>query len=708
MGRGRTIGGSGRWRLFRHEAGRAAGPPAWAYVLLYVVCQLIGLWSIQTFHATVLWPANAILVAALLQLHRNRAITVTLACVAINLTSNVVRGDPAPFVATNAGLNLLQAVVCAVLARRVCGAALDMRRPPRLFRFAVLAVTPAVALSTALAGAIAVAGSRLPAGTLAFRMHHLFDMEMLALMIVTPSLLLLARRHRFGEDAAQSGAERAALIGLVAVTALWAFTQTLAPILFIIFPPVVLLAFRLSPPWTAATVILVAAIGGVLTLNGHGPIVLTHLAPEPALAGVPDVMRRLNVFHLFLLAVAGTALPISTLSTERQRLMRRLEARTQAALQARARAEQADAAKSRFLALMSHEMRTPLTAVTGYADLLTRRRGLDAEARRQVEAVRLAGDAMLHLVEDLLDASRDDDDIQLQPVRLEELIEETAAVWRPAALDKGLAFEVAASPAATAAPVLSDRLRLRQALSRLIANAVKFTQAGGVRVEADYVEGRVLLSVADTGCGVDAAMRSRLFQLFNQADDSTTRRHEGAGLGLALAQRAASRLGGGVRFETPEGGGSIFIVDTPARQATAAPDREASPLPRVLIVDDHAVNRDLLRLMLQAAGCETEEAADGAEAVQAVASGVYDLVLMDVRMPGMDGLAATRAIRRLPAPACDAPILAVTADAMPDDVTRCLAAGMDAHLAKPVTQTKLHEAMAAALDAAAARLDVAA
>ncbi|RZJ79722.1 MAG: hypothetical protein EON88_32720, partial [Brevundimonas sp.] len=148
--------GDVRWRLFRHDAGRAAGPPAWAYVLLFAACQMVGLWSTQTFHVTVLWPANAVLVAALLQLHRRPAITVLVACVAVNLASNVIRGDPGFFVVANVVLNILQAGIATVLARRFCGAALDMRRPRRLFRFALLAAMPAVAVSSVLAAGLAV------------------------------------------------------------------------------------------------------------------------------------------------------------------------------------------------------------------------------------------------------------------------------------------------------------------------------------------------------------------------------------------------------------------------------------------------------------------------------------------------------------------------------------------------------------------------
>ena len=705
MSLGKVQFGYGRWRLFRHDAGRTAGPPPLVYILLYVAAQLVGHWSIHVFSATVLWLANAVLLAALLQLHRRPAVAVAIACIGINVAANMLRGDPGPFVLINAGLNLIQVVVAAVLARRFCGAALDMRRPKRLLRF-LLAATPAVAISTLLAGAFAIAAGRLPSGTLSFRLHHLFDMELLAIAIVAPSLLLLARTHRFREDAQASATEVAALLTLLVVSCLWAFGQTSAPILFMVFPPLILLAFRLSPPLTAVAVMTVGVIGGAATLTGHGPVVLTRLSDDPALADVPAVMRQLNVFHLFLLAVVGTALPITTLSSERRRLVSRLRHRTRAAVEARLRAEQADAAKSRFLALMSHEMRTPLTGVTGYADLLSRRPSLDAEGRRQVEAVRQCGEAMLRLVEDLLEVSRGGDEVVTAAADVRDLAQTAAAPAFEWAEVRGLDHSLTIAPEAEGAASIDAR-RLRQVIHHLTLNAAKFTSQGSISVTVDRLADRLRVTVADTGCGMCPETLAGLFRLFEQADASTSRAHEGAGVGLALAKGHVDRLGGTIAVESRQGRGSVFTVEVPAPAVKTPEARGEGVLEerrmRVLVVDDHPVNRDLLRIMLQAADCHVFEAADGREALDAVAAKPLDLVLMDVRMPGMDGLAATRAIRALDTPARDTPILAVTADAMPEDAARCLAAGMDGHLPKPVTQARLHEAVSAALEQAALR-----
>ena len=699
----------GRWRLFRHEAGRDAGPAPWVYVVLFLASQALGHWSVAHFGSVTVWLSNGVMAAALLQLKRRSAVAVVVACFAINLASNAVRGDPGIFLWVNALLNLFEAVTVSILARRVCGAALDMRRPRRLANFALLACVPAVAVSALIAVGLMALTMPVRVPLWLFYLHTYFDVELLGMLLTTPILLMLARRHRFVGMARASTAEGAALTALSAAMTAFVFFQTTAPIAFAAFIPLILIAFRLSPPSVAAALVITALISGVGTLTGHGPVHLTRIDADPDLAAMPEMVRRLAIYNLFLLGMVVTILPISTVMTERRRMEQRLQHRTEIAQAARRRAEEAAAAKSRFLALMSHEMRTPLTGVAGYADLLSRRPGLDKETRRQVEGVRRSGDAMLRLVEDILDVSRGGDEVLLEPVRLDELVDEASVLCRGDALDKGLLFEVTASPAARATPVMTDRLRLRQALRRLVANAVKFTRSGGVRVAADYADGRVILSVRDTGCGVDPVLRPSLFEVFHQGDDSIARSHEGAGLGLALAHAAVARLGGGIRFESPPEGGSLFVLEAPAERVQAAPaaDSPAGDL-RALIVDDHPVNRDLLRLMLEAAGCSTEEACDGREAVAAATRGAFDLILMDVRMPGMDGLTATRAIRQLPAPICDVPILAVTADAMPEDAARCLAAGMDAHLAKPVTQARLYEAVNLTLETAAARAPVAA
>lgn len=702
---------AGRWRLFRHDAGREAGPPPVAYVLLFVVCLLLGQWSASTFQAVIVWPANGVMLAALLQLRRRKAIAVLIACILLNLGSNVLRGDSLPFLWSNVVLNASQVLIAGLLARRVGGAALDMRRPRRLFAFALLAAAPAVALSTTVAVAM---GSELRGYTpilAGFVWRHMFSMELLGLLTVTPSLLLLARADRFRDERSAGPWEIAGLFLLLAATSIWVFSQP-AALALAALPPLMLIAMRLSPPWTALGVILLMVISGVWTLTGHGPIMLTPITDVPELASLPSRMRVMGYYYAFLLAVVIIALPLSAIMSERRRLIARLQVRTRAAVEARGRAERSDAAKSRFLALMSHEMRTPLNGIAGYADLLSRREDLPADAQAQVAAVSRSGEAMLMLVEDVLEFSRGGEEVVSEALTVTTLLDEAAAPSRLNAEAKGLPLIVIVEDSARAR-FSGDRRRLRQALHHLISNAVKFTDSGEVRVTARYDAGALTVEVADTGAGIDPAFMPRLFDAFAQSDDSLRREHIGAGVGLPLVLAQARRMGGRIVADSTPGQGSTFTFSVPLPPLAevaeaAAPSAEVDHAMRVLIVDDHPVNREMMRLMLAAADCETVEATDGLEAVQRAREGDFDLILMDVRMPHLDGLAATERIRALATPVSSAPILAVTADAMPEDAARCRNAGMDGHLAKPITHVRLYAAIDQAMQAAAMRMDRAA
>ncbi len=692
----------GRWRLFRHEAGRIAGPPAWVYVLLFAASQLIGHWSVATFDAVAVWLSNGILVAALLQLHRRPAVAVLTACFTINLFSNVIRGDAGVFLWLNALMNLGEAGLAAFLARRVCGAALDMRRPRRLFAFALYAAAPAVAVTAAAGFGIAALVRDWTLSGWLFNLYSFFIVELLGLLLVTPILLLLARSHRFRGMTRASRPEAIGLMLLMTAVTAIVFWQNVAPIMFLAFLPMLLIGLRLSPTMAAAALIIMATLSGVATLTGHGPVHLMPLTDIPGLESVPPMLRRLGIFNLFLLAMVGTVLPISTVMTERRRLEACLRARTLAAQDARRRAEDAAAARSRFLAVMSHEMRTPLNGVAGFADVLAGRPGLDAEAVRQARQIRESSDGLLMLVEDILDFARGDDALTNEPLDLAAVARETVTPSQASAEARGLKLTID-DRLPVQARFTADRRALRQALHPLVANAVKFTEQGEVVVRLDRAGDGVCIRVSDTGCGIEPSFLPDLFEAFAQGDASIRRNHCGAGLGLALAARQVRRMGGRIDVDSRVGEGSTFILNLPfdrvadadavaevqPAEAVAVPIEDAARVPCVLVVDDHPVNREVARILLEAFGCEVVEVCDGQQAVDAVAEQPFDLVLMDVRMPVMDGLEATRRIRAMPDTGDVVSIVAMTADAMPEDVVRCLSAGMNAHMAKPINQAGL-------------------
>lgn len=676
-----------------------AGPPPMAYVALYCACILIGFWSARTFDAIVIWPTNGVMLAALLQLHRRQAIWTVGVCFAINLASNMWRGDPMPFLLVNPAMNLFQVLLAALLIRRVGGAALDLRRPQRLVAVALLAILPAVALSALIMVSLAAVMRDYSLPLYVFTLRRYFGMELLGLLIVTPALLLIARAHRFRGISRTSPLEVAGLMGLLTLVTVGVFTQNIAPLLFLIFPPIVLIAFRLSPPWVAVSIMIVAIIGAIGSLSGQGPVMMTRLLDIPELGDVEDLQPRLSLYYLFLLVLILTAVPLSTLMSERRRLMNRLEARSLAAHAARRQAEQSAATKARFLALMSHEMRTPLHSVVGYAEVLGRRSDLKADARRQADLIQDAGNALLVLVEDVLEVSRGTDTLSLDRTHLPYLLAQAVAPCQEIAARKGLTLRLEIEPGADL-PVWTDPKRLRQAVHKLVDNAVKFTRVGHVLVHASRAGDIVTLTVSDTGCGIDLALLPDVFAPFVQSDDSIGRDHVGAGLGLAVARQLIERLGGRVTVESRTDHGSCFTItlplpalETDAGERAATDDSPRDVPPRVLVVDDNPGNREVARLMLAPTGAEIVEACDGLEAVEMARTQAFDLILMDVRMPRMDGLAATRAIRALEAPCCSVPILAVTADAMPEDAERCLLAGMNGHLAKPITHTALYAAI---------------
>ena len=691
----------GHWRLFRHEAGRIAGPPAWVYVLLFAASQLIGHWSVATFDAIAVWLSNGILAAALLQLHRRPAVAVLTACFTINLFSNVFRGDSGMLLLLNALMNMGEAFLCAFLARRVCGAALDMRRPKRLLAFAAYSALPAVAVTTVVGFSLVmlVAGIGLSTSVV-FGIYSFFIVELLGLLLVTPVLMLVARAHRFRGMTRARAPEAIGLFLLMVVVTVAVFSQDTLPVAFLTFPPMLLISLRLSPTKTAAALVLLAGITGVATLTGHGPVHLTQLTEVPGLEAVSPMLRRMGIYNLYLLAIVATVLPISTVMTERRRLEARLRVRTVAAQEARRTAEDAAAARSRFLAMMSHEMRTPLNGVAGFADVLAGRPGLDAEAVRQARQIRESSDGLLVLVEDILDFARGDDALTNEPLELAAVARETVAASLAAARARGLHLRIDdCLPAG--ARFMADRRALRQAMHPLVVNAVKFTDRGEIVVRLDRVGEGVCIRVSDTGCGIEPSILPDLFEAFAQGDASIRRNHSGAGLGLALAARHVQRMGGRIDVESSVGVGSTFILSLPfdrtadvvgeacPAEAIVAPPVASGHAPCVLVVDDHPVNREVARIMLEAFGCEVVEVCDGQQAIDAVAGQAFDLVLMDVRMPNMDGLEATRRIRAMPEAGGGVSIVAMTADAMPEDVSRCLAAGMNAHMAKPINQAGL-------------------
>jgi len=378
---------------------------------------------------------------------------------------------------------------------------------------------------------------------------------------------------------------------------------------------------------------------------------------------------------------------------------------------ARRRAEEANRAKSEFLANMSHEIRTPLNGVVSMADSLARR-DLDAQEHEMVELIRSSGATLERLLSDILDSAKiESGQVTLEPVAfdLEQVVGDVAALWRVKAEDKGVALNVDFDPALSGF-VEGDAVRLRQVLNNLVSNALKFTAEGAVSISVRAVEdGRAVFRVSDTGVGFDAEQKGRIFTRFQQADGSITRRYGGTGLGLAISTALVDLMGGALDCESTPGEGAAFwfeIALPAVAPVVAEPvagndlvDVAATPL-RILLADDHPANRKVVEIMLAATAMEMVAVEDGQQALDAFKAGGFDLVLMDMQMPVMDGLTATRSIREFEADhgLSRTPVIMLTANAMAEHVEAGRNAGADGHLTKPVTLASLFEAISAALD----------
>jgi signal transduction histidine kinase/ActR/RegA family two-component response regulator len=463
-----------------------------------------------------------------------------------------------------------------------------------------------------------------------------------------------------------------------------------------------------------------AALGHVLTeLNGMGADVQAlTLAANSEVARLlerqTDTMGQQNrlivwltLAQLVLLVIAAASLAVRQKRLEAERLA--LEQLTDELRDAQFRAEAANRGKSQFLANMSHELRTPFNGLMGMLGLL---QGTPL-SKLQLEYIQTAQESaghLLTLLNDILDLSALETGkmtLKPAPVPLGRLLGEVNALMQPLAKSKGLAFfmEVGHTSLPT---VLADETRLKQILFNLISNAIKFTEAGHVRltVSARALSAHtseIVCAVQDTGIGLEPQVLSRLFQRFYQVEDSATRKFGGTGLGLEISQSIARLMQGEITVASVVGEGSTFtvtlrldIAEVPVAVALpvlpsalpGAPNPDTSAL-HILVVEDHPINRKLVGVLLARMGCQVTNCEDGQQAVERVQQEPFDLILMDVNMPVMDGLTATRAIRSLPGAAARTPIVVLTADVMNEAREQALAAGADDFISKPLNVEQL-------------------
>lgn len=646
-----------------------------------------------THNLPTIWTANAIAIGALMVLNQRQGWTFLAATCVFRVLLGLITPDSLQFTLVITAVDVVQMAGTAYLLRWI-GAPARIRDPRDLLTVIVLACLLTVGTSILSNGLLSLsAGRPLLKGWSEWTISNVLG----AAVGLPATLILLDRRQR--EGFRFSLLEAVGVVLLVAGVSAAVFARY-ADYQVLLFAPIMLAAFRGGP----AAVATLAAVAIATAI----PAVLHRTGVDPAVALPP--LRHALIYLVVLYAVGLVA----ALAIGRQKRLKTLLARRSiVARAAQARAQAANRAKSEFLATISHEIRTPLNSILGFADLVADDPGLSPESRRRLGLVGSAGRSLTQIVGDLLDFAKVEAgrlDLTLAPTSPEALLRDAAAIIAPEAAAKGLRLHTLVETLGDAPqpPLLAlDETRLRQALLNLLANALKFTAEGGVtaRLTLGPAPGALRFEIADTGIGIDPAVQARLFQRFSQGDSSISRSYGGTGLGLAISKALVTRMGGEIGVESQLGQGARFWIaltaqpaEAPRPNARPAPDNVAERAPRVLLVDDHPMNRELGMALLTLAGCEVITAEDGAQAVELVRVGDIDLVLMDVHMPGMDGLTATRAIRALPGSLAALPIIALSADVLPDQIARCRAAGMDDHVAKPIQRDALIAAVARGLE----------
>ncbi|RYG11810.1 MAG: response regulator, partial [Caulobacteraceae bacterium] len=407
---------------------------------------------------------------------------------------------------------------------------------------------------------------------------------------------------------------------------------------------------------------------------GSASLIVSFLTVMSSLTWLGGVTEWVEIL-LVLLAVWGFFTYVLQAAFKRRNIERQMALALQAAIEKETEAADANAAKSTFLATISHEIRTPLNGVLGMAQAMSADHLSDAQ-RGRLAVIRRSGEALTEILNDVLDLSKIEAgrlEIETVEFELREVLHASIAAFAPAATAKGLDLRLEMGEGAPGV-YRGDPLRLRQVLYNLISNAVKFTPRGEVRVAVARVGGVIQVAISDTGPGIPEAHRARLFRKFEQLDSTTTRRHGGTGLGLAICRELCELMGGAISVESTAADGSTFTVSLPLQRVgdhleasvIDEPAQPASMTLRILAAEDNEVNRTVLTALLAQIGVTPTIVEDGAQAVAAWESAAWDMILMDVQMPVMDGVSAVREIRARERASGRprTPVIALTANAM--------------------------------------------
>jgi len=632
----------------------------------------------------VIWPADAFMLAILLRSPRHSWGPFLIAGFIGNSLADWLGADPLNVALMLAACNTLNIAVSITLFSRFVEMPADLTRAPTFARFLLICggIAPAV---SAAAGAFVL---HVMSGLDPLPVFQTwFASCALGILTIVP-LLLMLRTDEWRQIVSKSNrTQTIGILFLVAAASLAIFLQDNSPLLFMIFPFLILAAFRLRFVGAALAMGILAVISIPLTIAGQGPFALMPTATMP---------EKVVLLQVFLVTVVFTVLPIAAVLNGRRRLERET-------LAARRAAERANAAKSAFLTNMSHELRTPMTGIIGMCDLLLAG-NQSPEQKGLTETLERSARSFLELLNDLLDLAKIEAgrmDLETTDFRLSQVMKDVQEFFAPAMSQKGLAFTIECEP--TDHDVLSgDPKRLRQIFFNLVGNALKFTDKGSVVVRRRQrlsSDGTVMseFEVEDTGIGMSLEAQRRLFRPFEQEDSSTSRRFGGTGLGLNISKQIVEAMGGEITVQSVQGVGSTFAFNvqllpglaekieprfaiTPARIGDVLKDLKL----KILFAEDNATTQFLVRQVMEMWGHAITVVENGRQAIDRAQAETFDVILMDMQMPVMDGSEAVRILRRSGAPNNAVPIIALTADAILENRARYLEAGCDVVVTKPI------------------------
>ena len=678
---------AGSFSFARLWEGWAATPKThllFAAAVVFLTAYVGIIYTRETGRVAIIWPADAFMLAAVLRAPRERWIPLIFAGYVGNVLADWLAADPFWLAVVLSGCNTLEICVAVALVIRFIGPSLELPLASNLAKFTVIcgAVAPMVSASAAsLTLHLAIGVDMLPV----FQTWYFADS--LGVLTIAP-LLMMLRTDEWREIINPIAIlETFAILALVTIVSLIVFTQPTSALIFLIFPFLILAAFRLRFVGAALAMALVACISIPLTIAEQGPFAsMTSMTTS----------QHVIMLQVFLAITVFTILPIAAALTGRRRLERD-------ALTAREFAERANAAKSAFLANMSHELRTPMTGILGMCDLLLATKQTP-EQKAVTDTLERSARSFLEMLNDLLDLAKIEAgrmSLDNRDFRFSEVMKDALEFFAPAMSQKGLEFSVEWAPLDHDV-LKGDAKRLRQILFNLIGNALKFTEKGSVTVrrrQHQEKDGTIvcIVEVTDTGIGIPEDVRGRLFRPFEQLDNSGARRFGGTGLGLNISKQLVEAMNGAIDVDSSQGLGSTFAFTirlsegkaeeiehrfalTPARSGEVLKDLKLS----ILLVEDNPTTQFLMTQILKLWGQSITVAANGEQALQQVGQHHFDIILMDMQMPVMDGPEAVRRIRNSAGPSSKTPIIAFTADAIPENRNRYLGSGCDAVVTKPI------------------------